>query len=157
MHRWRLPAFQDTSITRRVYLALVPKTCWDICGNPLGTSEAPHAILHFKNFFWKLLEQTFAKNSPKRFCQQSCQYIVDPLKWNYRLTGISLGTENQHFFKILSADVKSLCSSVCRETAYKALECVLERHSIFNIRAHKSLLIWTKIVLTALPLTTNID
>jgi len=41
------------------------------------------------------------------------------------------------FGKIVAADVKTLYSSLCRDTMNKVFECALEKHSVFNTKAHK--------------------
>ena len=63
--------------------------------------------------------------------------IGDLLIWKEHLTKTEETRKQKQVFYIDAADVKALYPSLCRDTATKAFECALEKHSNFNTNAQR--------------------
>ena len=72
-------------------------------------------------------------------------YRRDLRKWKHRQTKNHKNWKTKACDLHATADVKALYPSLCRDTVTKALECALEKHSIFNNKAPENLLKWTKL------------
>jgi len=89
-----------------------------------GKSRTPRTIATF-GFKLKRISGNFC--SPDGFCQDSRQYIGDLLNWKDRMIKIPATV-----LYIVAADVKGLYPSLYGDAMTKALECALDKHSIFN-------------------------